>query len=520
MPKAPRRSADQAASLASAEALAQRSERARARSEHFASCFEKHCRGQADDPGFLQLLLEAAISPQSHPALGAAACFEAIARASAPRFTPQKSPLPPFDPAPLMAQLAPLCGPPAEPVDLRRDTGFGRGGPHPSTHPWERLAQSGWAEPMARALMLCKAPWAPELSAFALANGASAQSVKAAAAIAGWSPDSERSKDALERCLAARDAERLRTALSCGALAFTQPPPHPMAASPFAALSGASHAQRQLCSQARERMGDGEPFALSPFFEEGMMALLSSSEWAALDGSEQRAWAQRFWDDAFAAGGGEAPLSFEAKEALKAHAATGPSAWGVQRALEGLLSDLELAPYQTRPDPEREARCAALIKRAQMMMPLFRAPEPHEPPITPLCVRMIEFLGAERPARPIVERAIHKAMDEWAASSFGARALRWMEARSGQTHSAANALCSLPRSKSRDFSEPAARWLGALLAQGFDSQAKITPKSKSLAERAASVKSLAPLYAQAEAIALAKSAKSQAPKAQPSKARL
>lgn len=504
MTRASKTSSNKAASLASAELLAQRAERARQRASHFATCFEKHCRGEADDPSFLSLLLEAALGPDSHPALAASACLEAIARASNPWLSSSASELAlsRVDPAPFLAKLSPLVAPPAEPTPLERDVGFGRAGPQPAANPWELLAKNGWAEPIARALVAAKAPWADELAPFALANGARAESVKAAAAIAGWRSSSERSKDALARALAARDAERLEAALACGAKAFGGPPPHPMAPSPLDALSGDSESHRNLASHARQRMGAHEPFPLSPFFEAGMMALTRSLEWAGLADSAKRAWAQRFWDDAFAAGRGEAPLSFEAKEALKALGAVGPSAWGTQRALINLLDELQRDSIHIKRSTEPETRCAQLIARACQMLPLFREPEPAEPAITPLCARLIEFLGSDRPARPIVERAIHKAMDQWAGSSFGPRALRWIEARSGQTHSAPNALCSLPRTKTRDFTEPASRWLGAFLSQGFDPQSKATPKSKSLAERVAASKTLAPLYAKAEALAL------------------
>lgn len=517
MPTTPRQSSDKNASLAAAELLAQRSGRARQRVEHFTTAFLAHCQNKADDEPFLMILLDAALSPDAHPALAGQGCLEAIARAALSLGARSPS----IDPAPYLAKIAPLASPPEPPSQTRLDS-VGRGALSPLSEPWECLARAGWSKSVAQALAAAKAPWAPEFAPLALANGASPDAALEAAKAAGWSASSARALDALSRCVFARDRQRLDVALSLRTPLLFGAPPHPMAPSPLEALFGNGESERNLARNARSRMGlaSAESPALEPCFDSGVLAILESPEWGSLPHESQRAWAQRFFDGAFSAGEGETGLSPNVLTALKKLGASGASAWGTQRALERALGNLHHAFGQAKALAQRDAQCAKLVERATQMLPLIRAAEPNEPPIVPLCVRLIEFLGADRPSAPATERAIHKAMDQWAKTSFGPRALSWMEGRSGATHSAPNAICSLPRTKARDFSEPAARWLGAFLAQGFDAQAKATPKSKSLQERAAASKSLAPLYAQAEAVALGLSSRSASSPSATPKARL
>lgn len=508
----PRRGRDTSASLAQAERLAQNALSARQRSEHFSQSFLSHCKSESHDEGFLLLLLNAALDPAIHPQLAAQSCLEGVAKAATalrPRDGAEPRELG-IDPAPLLALILPLCS--DQPLTSLTPPAPPSRGAFPPDDPWRCLAFHGWGPRLAKALLLAKDPRASEIAPFALLCGGSAESIRAAEAEAGWSPSSALARQAAFRCIETRDAERLSLALASGLALFPERPPHPMEAHPLAGLAAMDSSVTESIAHVRQRLGL-PPEPAEPFFEAGLQAIMASPCWAALPKNQQASWAQRFFDDAFAAGDEGPALSPETRGLLKSHGVNGATAWATQRKIERLLASQQRRWSSSSAAGAREdAQCHRLILEAARMLPLLRAAEPGEPPITPLCVLLIEALGGDPPPPPMTEKAIRSVMDAWSGSSFGERALRWMEARSGQTHSAPNAICSLPRTKKQDYSEPGARWLGAFLAQGFDPEARASPKSKSLGERAASLKTLGPLYAAAESIAL-RAASSQRPPA-------
>ena len=126
------------------------------------------------------------------------------------------------------------------------------------------------------------------------------------------------------------------------------------------------------------------------------------------------------------------------------------------------------------------------------------------------------FLAAEAlpKACPSAAKELEAALDRWASQGFGAQNLKWRKLAGGHTVSIGSAIAGLPRRKSPgpNFEPQIKRWLQALATQGFDFEAKASPKSKSLGERLRSTASLREFWPLVEAQALNLSAKS-APKA-------
>jgi hypothetical protein len=87
--------------------------------------------------------------------------------------------------------------------------------------------------------------------------------------------------------------------------------------------------------------------------------------------------------------------------------------------------------------------------------------------------------------------------------------MAWRRGSSGHTQSIGSAIAGLPRLKDpeRNFEHQSAKWLAALARQGFDFEAKASPKSKSLGERMRSNANLKAFWPLVEAAALSNAAR-------------
>lgn len=124
-----------------------------------------------------------------------------------------------------------------------------------------------------------------------------------------------------------------------------------------------------------------------------------------------------------------------------------------------------------------DALSAACLKKA--LAPRSVALDPLHPP---LAYRLLETLPESGPrARAL----ILSAMDHWSSKGFTREEMAWRRSASGQTQSIGSAVANLPQRKDSDqnFAVEIQRWLKALAGQGFDFEAKSSPKSKSLGDR-------------------------------------
>jgi hypothetical protein len=117
-------------------------------------------------------------------------------------------------------------------------------------------------------------------------------------------------------------------------------------------------------------------------------------------------------------------------------------------------------------------------------------------------------------ACPPASKELQTALDRWAAQGFGAAALKWRKVAGGHTLSLGSSIATLPRRKEPgpNFEPQMKRWMQALARQGFDFEAKASPKSKSLGERLRSTASLKEFWPLVEAQVLSLQA-APAPKA-------
>lgn len=107
---------------------------------------------------------------------------------------------------------------------------------------------------------------------------------------------------------------------------------------------------------------------------------------------------------------------------------------------------------------------------------------PIGPDAPPLAATLIERLPNSGPA---TQTLIASTIDQWCSKGFGTAELAWRKASSGHTISIGSSIASLPKQKnpSKNFEVEISRWLPQLARQGFDFEAKASPKSKSLGER-------------------------------------
>lgn len=129
------------------------------------------------------------------------------------------------------------------------------------------------------------------------------------------------------------------------------------------------------------------------------------------------------------------------------------------------------------------------------------------PPLPFVLAGMLSAAGPKARVR------IVSAMDRWASNGFGREALAWRRTVAGQTQSIGSAIAHLPKGGggARNFEPQISAWLVALAAQGFDFEAKATPKSKSLGEKLRSTASLNVFWTLIESKALAVSTLAAAP---------
>lgn len=119
----------------------------------------------------------------------------------------------------------------------------------------------------------------------------------------------------------------------------------------------------------------------------------------------------------------------------------------------------------------------------------------------PLAFMLMELLPK---CGPKTRQAIITAMDDWSKRGFGREQISWIRGISGHTQSIGSAIASLPRQKptatgkSLNFEKEMCSWLHALASQGFNFDAKATPKSKSLGERLRGTASFAAVWTQVE----------------------
>lgn len=107
---------------------------------------------------------------------------------------------------------------------------------------------------------------------------------------------------------------------------------------------------------------------------------------------------------------------------------------------------------------------------------------PIGPDSPPLAATLIERLPNSGPS---TQKLITSTIDRWCSQGFGAADLAWRKASAGHTISIGSTIASLPKQKdpSKNFETEISRWLPQLARQGFDFEAKASPKSKSLGER-------------------------------------
>lgn len=254
------------------------------------------------------------------------------------------------------------------------------------------------------------------------------------------------------------------------------------------------------------KIGD---LTISAFLEKVLPSLFKHPSWSSRSDQDQTKWAQSIFDELFmgSSKANENYVSPELRALLKPYKAMGPSAMAYRRKIEKSLSTfISGAPSyfegrQAAQQREDEINhCAELIKKAKEMLPLLRQ-EDQPKGCEPLAILLLGHLTlASTPGK--IEQAITDSLNYWSKNSFGSHALQWSESKGGLTYSLGQAICSLPKTKSNDWSESAGTWLGALMSQGFDPYHKLSPKSKSVAERALSTQSVGAIYAMAEAIAL------------------
>lgn len=148
---------------------------------------------------------------------------------------------------------------------------------------------------------------------------------------------------------------------------------------------------------------------------------------------------------------------------------------------------------------------AACVKNA--LLPRSLAVGPDRPPLAFLLMDILADAG------PKARDVIIKAMDRWAREGFGKDALAWRRAASGQTQSVGSAIAGLPKTQdpSNGSSAHMSAWLVALAGQGFDFEAKATPKSKSLGEKLRSSPSLKEFWPLVESRMLAATTPADAP---------
>lgn len=156
-----------------------------------------------------------------------------------------------------------------------------------------------------------------------------------------------------------------------------------------------------------------------------------------------------------------------------------------------------------------DAIAAGCVKQALGMGQ--QPPSAAHPPIAFLVLELLADAG------PQARRRIVAAMDKWCESGFGREQLRWRRGAAGQTQSIGSAIAGLPRTKSpaMNFEAEISRWLTAIAKQGFDFEAKATPKSKSLGERMRTSAGLRAFWPLVEAQALGLEAKQGAAPGKP-----
>lgn len=492
LPSKPKRS------LREAELSVNGAELALSRSSHFCTELASQSQGRRQDAAFLEILLLAALDPSLRPSIAAEECLAGFANAQSRH--PYPGSLPHETIESLMARaLKAAPGLTLPPLSLAA--------PKPGDGPWERLVREGWSEPLGRAAKAARPDLAGSLAPFAIVCGAAPEKVSALVRASGWEPASEWSEMALRLAFRARSTPMTRIALAHGAL--ISPPASLMAPWERASEELAGLARDPGTDAARRRLGMAVEAGPDDFLPKALESILASPAWSALSPAQSQLIAQRLLDDQFVAHPN--PLSdflpARVKAALKTAGAIAPSPWAYRRAIERKIHQVSTSyasawVQQTPESRAQEQACAALIKKAAALPELLAPPPAGLESIEPFCLALTESVGGMDKASALIEDAYERAMDQWAASSFGEHALGWTEARSGSTHSAPNAICSLPKTKQNDWSPQAARWVGAFLRQGFDASFKASPKSKSLLERARGSKALAPIYAQAEAIAL------------------